>query len=63
MADDPAAVALFFNIVVDAFTRFLLGCGSEDGGILCDIASYFGCIEEQGRGTLHIHMLLWLKGY
>ena len=42
---------------------YLLRFGQHDGGVLGHIASYYGCIEEQGTGTLHIHMLAWLQGF
>ena len=63
VAQDPVAAAQFFNIVIDAFTTYLLGYNQTDGGIFGQIAGYFGCIEEQGTGTLHIHMLVWLHGF
>ena len=25
--------------------------------------AYYGTVEQQGRLTLHLHMLLWIKGY
>ena len=31
-------------------------------GILGNAEAYIGTIEAQGRGTLHLHMLLWLSG-
>ena len=30
-------------------------------GILGYFNGYFGVIEAQGRGLLHVHMLVWLK--
>ena len=30
-------------------------------GILGHVSAYFGIVEAQGRGSLHIHMLLWLE--
>ena len=30
-------------------------------GIFKLVNGYFGVVEAQGRGWLHIHMLLWLK--
>ena len=62
-AEDPVSVARFFNIVIDAFTKYLLGYNQPNGGILGHVAAYYGCIEEQGTGTLHIHMLVWLDGF
>ncbi|KAG1887961.1 uncharacterized protein F5891DRAFT_1218513, partial [Suillus fuscotomentosus] len=37
------------------------GCDVE-GGILGLVKGYYGCVEAQGRGTLHCHMLVWLEG-
>ena len=31
-------------------------------GILGHVSAYFGTVESQGRGTLHLHPLLWLDG-
>jgi len=31
-------------------------------GILGRVSGYFGVVEAQGRGTLHLHMLMWLAG-
>ena len=31
-------------------------------GINGDTAAYYGTVEQQGRLTLHIHMLVWLIG-
>ncbi|KAF9054841.1 hypothetical protein BJ165DRAFT_1413057 [Panaeolus papilionaceus] len=31
-------------------------------GVLGRAASYYGCVETQGRGSLHCHMLVWLQG-
>ncbi len=33
-----------------------------DGGVLGRVKGYYGCVEAQGRGTLHCHMLIWLDG-
>ena len=34
----------------------------RETGILGVINGYIGTVEAQGQGTLHLHMLLWLKG-
>ncbi|KAF8122155.1 hypothetical protein EV363DRAFT_1405139 [Boletus edulis] len=31
-------------------------------GILGQVSAYYGCVEAQGRGSLHCHMLVWLDG-
>ncbi|KAF9053994.1 hypothetical protein BDP27DRAFT_1386312 [Rhodocollybia butyracea] len=49
-----------------AFIRAVLGfdpsqkCG--EGGILGVVKAHYGCVEAQGRGTLHCHMMIWLEG-
>ena len=30
-------------------------------GILGLVSAYFRTVESQGRGTLHLHLLIWLK--
>ena len=30
-------------------------------GILGRVSAYFGTVESQGRGTLHLHLIVWLK--
>ncbi|KAI9059612.1 hypothetical protein FKP32DRAFT_1526430, partial [Trametes sanguinea] len=37
------------------------GCNTE-GGILGVVKAYYGCVEAQGRGTLHCHMMIWVEG-
>jgi len=31
-------------------------------GVLGTVSAYYGCVEAQGRGTLHCHMMIWLEG-
>jgi Helitron helicase-like domain at N-terminus len=49
-----------------AFIHTLLGYDGHhqdlEGGALGTVQSYYGCIEAQGRGSLHCHMLIWLEG-
>ncbi|KAJ7207626.1 hypothetical protein GGX14DRAFT_366088 [Mycena pura] len=49
-----------------AFVSALLGYNPEhkdlEGGILGVVKAYYGCVEAQGRGTLHCHMLVWIEG-
>ena len=33
------------------------------GGAFSDLAGYYGAIEAQLRGSLHIHILLWILGF
>ncbi|CAF5191788.1 unnamed protein product, partial [Rotaria sp. Silwood1] len=29
-------------------------------GVLGPVKAYFGTVESQGRGSLHLHLLIWL---
>ena len=66
VAKNPFATAKFFNLYIQAFIRAVLGYngdfGSRDLGILGNVKAYYGCVEAQGRGTLHCHMLIWVEG-
>ncbi|KAJ3880111.1 hypothetical protein F5051DRAFT_302377, partial [Lentinula edodes] len=31
-------------------------------GVFGHVKGYYGCVEAQGRGSLHCHMLIWLEG-
>ena len=66
VARNPFIAAQFFNIYMKAFVKTVLGYDpskkDNEGGILGSIAAYYGCVEAQGRGTLHCHMLIWLDG-
>jgi len=65
---DPYAAVKFFHFMIRAILEHLFGITKTgDGhiqcreGILGMVKSYIGTVEAQGRGTLHLHMLLWLK--
>jgi hypothetical protein len=70
VASDPYAAASFFHLMVNAILECLLGIkGYKRGqpvrrekGILGIVEAYIGTVEAQGRGTLHLHMVLWLRG-
>lgn len=67
MAADPFASASFFQFIIQTTLESLIGIhitkrGVEsEMGIFGLVNGYFGVIEAQGRGSLHVHMLLWLK--
>ena len=63
VANDPVASAIYFNTVIDAFTKYLLGYKQRDGGAFGHPSAYYGMTEEQGTGTLHNHMLVWLHNF
>ena len=49
--------------MVETFIEDVLGIKVSHRGLYSDTASYYGTVEQQGRLTLHLHMLLWIKGY
>ncbi|KAF5332441.1 hypothetical protein D9758_015134 [Tetrapyrgos nigripes] len=59
---NPVAAARFFHFMVEAFLECVLGCGSDERGLYGDVGGYYGTVEQQGRLTLHLHLMLWLKG-
>lgn len=68
-AKDPFAAALFFKFIVTTVLESLFQIRLGDSGrridseegIVGKVAGYFGVVESQGRGTLHLHMFVWLK--
>jgi hypothetical protein len=69
IAADPYAAAKFFHLTVAAILEELFGIkaysmDSHDvrrtDGIFGKVASYIGTQEAQGRGTLHLHIIVWL---
>ncbi|KAJ8517278.1 hypothetical protein ONZ45_g5520 [Pleurotus djamor] len=74
IAANPVAAAQFFHHTVKCILADLFGIkegSSRKGGrgrihrskgILGTIRAYIGTVEAQGRGTLHLHLLLWLDG-
>jgi hypothetical protein len=67
IAKDPYAAAKFFHFTIDSIIDCLYGVKSTTGmvkqemGVLGKLAAYFGTVESQGRGTLHLHLLVWLQ--
>ncbi|KAI9067800.1 hypothetical protein FKP32DRAFT_1546038, partial [Trametes sanguinea] len=49
-----------------AFVKTLLGfdpkSNAVNSGVLGVVKAYYGCVEAQGRGSLHCHMLVWVEG-
>ena len=66
VAEDPFAAAKFFHFMINAILQHLLQVKVTEYqvhshmGVLGRVAAYFATVESQGRGTLHLHMLLWL---
>lgn len=67
VADDPYAAAKFFHFMIATILETLFrvkvtSAQVKSGiGVFGRVAAYFGTVESQGRGTLHLHILIWLK--
>ena len=69
LSKDPAAHAKIFHIIISAMFHALLGwevVGKFSTrylnipGIFGDTKCFVGTVEAQRRGSLHLHLLLWL---
>lgn len=56
IATHPVATAKFFNCLIKSILKNLVL-----GGVLGPTKAYFGTVENQGRGSLHLHLLIWLN--
>jgi Helitron helicase-like domain at N-terminus/PIF1-like helicase len=61
IANNPVAGARFFHFMCNQFIKHVLGVGEEHRGIYGDTTAYYGTVEQQGRLTLHLHLLLWIN--
>jgi hypothetical protein len=68
IASDPYASAKFFHLMIKTILEVLIGLSkgrngifSRREGIFGRVKSYIGTVEAQGRGSLHLHLLLWLE--
>ncbi len=59
---NPIAAARFFDYLVKMTIKHVLGVGSDHAGLYGNTSAYYGTVEQQGRLTLHMHMLLWIDG-
>jgi hypothetical protein len=64
IARNPVAAARFFHFTIEMFIKHVLGFGpdSDKQGLYGDTSAFYGTVEQQGRLTLHLHMLLWIRG-
>lgn len=68
IASDPYAAAHFFHFTITTILKTVFGISCLEGtikrkeGIFGYVEAYIGTVEAQGQGTLHLHMLLWLRG-
>ncbi|KAJ3567669.1 hypothetical protein NP233_g6214 [Leucocoprinus birnbaumii] len=70
VARDPYAAASYFHKVIEIMLGSVFGITAARGagrvkrstGLLGKVQCYVGTVEAQGRGTLHLHIVLWLEG-
>ena len=65
VAENPVACARFFNTIIRNFLKNLLrpiGGPAAGPGLLGNCDGYYGTVESQGRGSLHLHLLCWIIG-
>ena len=62
VANNPVAGARFFNFMVEMFIVHILGFGKKRRGLYGETSAFYGTVEQQGRLTLHLHMLIWIRG-
>ncbi|KAF7293724.1 ATP-dependent DNA helicase [Mycena chlorophos] len=69
IAGDPFAAAHFFHFMTRVLLEEMFGITVKHNGIVekrvgivGEVNGYIGTVEAQARGTLHLHMLVWLKG-
>jgi hypothetical protein len=57
---DPVGSAIFFHREISMFFEHYVQTGKES--VFGRINQYFGAVETNERGALHVHGLLWLQG-
>lgn len=57
---DPLSSAVFFHREISLFFKHYVNVGEES--VFGRISQYFGAVETNERGALHVHGLLWLEG-
>ncbi|KAF4618022.1 hypothetical protein D9613_012864 [Agrocybe pediades] len=57
---NPVAAARFFDYMVRMVIKHVLSMGEQGDGLYGKTSAYYGTVEQQGRLTLHLHMMLWI---
>jgi hypothetical protein len=57
---DPVSSAIFFHREISLFFQHYVKVGEDS--VFGRISQYFGAVETNERGALHVHGLLWLEG-
>ena len=68
VSGDPYAASKFFDFIVKTVLESLVGVKVSSRrveirkGVFGRVRAYYGTVECQGRGALHLHILIWLEG-
>lgn len=66
VSKNPFVATKFFEVYMKIFIQVVLGYDPDglnlEGGALGVVKAYYGCVEAQGRGMVHCHMLIWVEG-
>ncbi|VDB90195.1 unnamed protein product [Peniophora sp. CBMAI 1063] len=62
IGNNATACARFFKFMVESFIKHVLRIDGDSPGLFGDTEGYYGTVEEQGRLTLHLHTMIWIKG-
>ncbi|KAM4061856.1 PIF1-like helicase [Hirsutella rhossiliensis] len=57
---DPMSSAVFFHREMTLFFEHYVNAGGES--VFGRVSQYYGAVETNERGSLHVHGLLWLEG-
>ncbi|RSL79937.1 hypothetical protein CEP52_017458, partial [Fusarium oligoseptatum] len=57
---DPLSSAIFFHREISMFFKHYVKIGEDS--IFGRVSQYYGVVETNERGALHLHGLLWLQG-
>ena len=57
---DPMSSAIFFHREISLFFEHYVKVGEES--VFGRISQYYGAVETNERGALHVHGMLWLQG-
>ena len=61
IAINIVASAQFFHLMVAAFLVHVLKVNVDKARLWGNTKVYYGTVENQGRLTLHLHLLLWIE--
>jgi hypothetical protein len=62
VAKHPDLAARAFDLTMQKFLDIVLKPSDGSLGAFGECEAYYGMVEAQGRGMLHCHFLIWLRG-